>query len=236
MVILASDTSTDIASVAVRKPDGEVVHVEMDVDRPHSETLLPAVEEVLALAGFLRRDVAAIAVGTGPGAFTGLRVGLATFKGWAIASHLPILPVPSLDALAFPSVREGKEVAVLADARKGEVYTCRYSGLDVHGLPVKQDETELIPLAEVLSRPDYTPRDGLWYIGTGVKLLFNTEGGIWPEGSVLYHARPQASDILYIGEIMMALGRSISPSTLVPEYIRPPDAKSQHSPGGVTES
>ncbi len=211
------------------------MQVEMDRTRPHSETLLTAVDEVLSLAGLVRRDVEALAVGTGPGAFTGLRVGLSTFKGWALASHLPILPVPSLDAVAFPPVREERDVIVLADARKGEVYACRYGGLDVHGLPVRHGKTELIPLGEVFSLPEFSLPGEPLFLGTGVMLLFETTGGSWPKAVSDYRSQPQASEILAIGEIMMSLERSVPPSSLVPEYVRPPDARPQGSPGQVID-
>jgi len=236
MIILASDTSAGIGSVAVRNSDGEVVLVEMDASRPHSETLLPAVEEVLSLAGLVRRDVQAIAVGTGPGAFTGLRVGLATFKGWACASRLPLLPVPSLDAVAFSSLKEGKEVIVLADARKGEVYACRYGSLDIRGLPVRHGKTELVPVGEVRCWADSSGFGNPLFLGTGVPLLLEAGGGGWTETMADHRGQPLASEILAIGEIMMSLERFVRPSSLKPEYVRSPDARPQGSPGQIRDS
>ena len=211
------------------------MQVEMDGSRPHSETLLPAVEEVLSLAGLVRRDVQAIAVGTGPGAFTGLRVGLATFKGWACASCLPLLPVPSLDAVAVSSLKEGKEVIVLADARKGEVYACRYGGLDICGLPVRHGKTELIPVGEVRCWADSSGFGNPLFLGTGVPLLPEAERGGWTETMADHRGQPRASEILAIGEIMMSLGRFVRPSSLKPEYVRPPDARPQESPGQIRD-
>jgi tRNA threonylcarbamoyladenosine biosynthesis protein TsaB len=234
MIILASDTSTSLGSVAVRDLNGRVMFVEMNDSKPHSETLLPAVVEVLSLAGLDRGDVQALAVGTGPGAFTGLRVGLATFKGWASASCLPLLPVPSLDAVAFPVLREGKTVMVVADARKGEVYAAYFKRLDDYGLPVRQRKTELIPLGDVQAWMDSTGDNGALILGTGVPLLKEREIG--DRLRLADHpGHPSAMEVLAAGEIMLSLDRTVEPSSLVPEYVRPPSAKPTGGSGGLSD-
>ena len=231
MVILAADTSTGFGSVAIRGPGGDILLVRMDGERPHSETLLPSVDEALSLAGLTRREVRALAVGTGPGIFTGLRVGLSTFKGWALALGLPLLPVPSHGAAAFFSLREGKEVLVLTDARKGEVFASRFRGLDENGLPSKRGGTVLLPLEKVGSWASPPLPAPARILGTAVPLLLEKGGEEWMGENDPSSLDPLAPGVLCIGEILLSLGRSVGPESLVPEYVRPPDARLPGSPG-----
>jgi len=233
MVILAADTSTGLASVAVRDPGGKIVLVRADGKRPHSETLLPSFEEALSLAGLGRGDVRALAVGTGPGIFTGLRVGLATVKGWALASGLPLLPVPSHEAAAFSSLKEGKKVLVLTDARKGEVFASAFCGLEEDGLPERSGDTLLLPLGKVRAWAAPYLSDGPVVFGTAVPLLGEGEGDKWSGRASVFKEEPLAAGVLAIGEVLMSLGRSVGPAFLVPEYVRPPDARPQGSMGPV---
>ncbi|MBN2720225.1 MAG: tRNA (adenosine(37)-N6)-threonylcarbamoyltransferase complex dimerization subunit type 1 TsaB [Proteobacteria bacterium] len=234
MVILAADTSTGFGSVAIRGPGGDILLVSMEGEKPHSETLLPSIDKALSLAGLTRREVRALAAGTGPGNFTGLRVGLSTFKGWALALGLPILPVPSHAAAAYFSLGEGKEVLVLTDARKGEVFASRFRGLDENGIPSKQGETVLLPLEEAVSWASSSPSGPAKILGTAVPLLMEREGAGWIGENDLSPLDPLAPGVLCIGEILLSLGRSVGPESLVPEYVRPPDARPPGSSGIMT--
>jgi tRNA threonylcarbamoyladenosine biosynthesis protein TsaB len=218
--------------VALRGPEGKILREDLGSDSPHSETLLPGVEKILVRAGLARKDVQAIAVGTGPGAFTGLRVGLATFKAWATASGLPLIPVISMDAVAMPLLKEGTPAVVLSDARKGEVYAAYYSSLKDGILPRRQGEVRLIPNDEVLNWVSTLNDPNARLIGTGLPLL--VEKGLLDDldnvgdGSEV----PDAVWILALAEILLSLGRTVDPSGLVPYYVRPPDAK-KPSPGTI---
>ncbi|MGI8676836.1 MAG: tRNA (adenosine(37)-N6)-threonylcarbamoyltransferase complex dimerization subunit type 1 TsaB [Nocardioidaceae bacterium] len=125
MLLLAFDTATPAVTAALH--DGErVVAAATSVDaRRHGELLAPAIATVLRDAGADRRDVTAIAVGVGPGPFTGLRVGLVTARTLAAALRVPVHGVCTLDALAA-AVSEPAELAVATDARRKEVYWARY--------------------------------------------------------------------------------------------------------------
>jgi tRNA threonylcarbamoyladenosine biosynthesis protein TsaB len=235
MIILASDTSTSLGSVALRGPEGIVLRENLDRDKPHSETLLPAVERILIRAGVTRKDVQAIAVGTGPGAFTGLRVGLATFKAWAAASGLPLIPVVSMDAVAWPLLKEGSSVVVLADARKGEVYAAYYPFLENGALPRRQGEVMLIPHDRVSDWIVSLKDPGARMVGTGLSLL-EEKGlldGLEKVGGG--SGEPDAVWVLALAEIFFSLGRTVDPSGLIPCYVRPPDAE-KPSPGTIVTS
>jgi len=233
MIVLASDTSSSQGSVALRDQGGEVLREDLGSGRPHSETLLPAVERVLARAGLSRMDVQAIAVGTGPGAFTGLRVGLATFKAWAAASGLPLIPVVSMDALAWPLLKEGIPVVALTDARKGEVYAAYYPFLDGKGLPQRQGEVMMIPHDRVLKWVSSLDDPEVRPVGTGLPLLAEKGqlGDMLDDIKIIDVGSgvPDAVWILVLAEILLSLGLTVEPSGLLPYYVRPPDAKKPSS-------
>jgi tRNA threonylcarbamoyl adenosine modification protein YeaZ len=129
-VLLAFDTATPFVSVALH--DGDDVVVELRSERPmkHGEQLAPLIEQALAQAGVVRQDLTAVAVGVGPGPFTGLRVGLVTARTLAYVLDIPVHGVCSLDVLAVEAVETGAvtagEFLVATDARRKEVYVARY--------------------------------------------------------------------------------------------------------------
>jgi tRNA threonylcarbamoyladenosine biosynthesis protein TsaB len=123
MLILALETSTDFGSCALWR-DGTLSERLCPAGKPHSETLLPLVRELLAEAGVTIGQLDGIAFGVGPGAFTGLRVACGAAQGLAVAAGVPLLPVTSLETLAAQSGAE--RVLALLDARMGEVYSGTY--------------------------------------------------------------------------------------------------------------
>jgi tRNA threonylcarbamoyladenosine biosynthesis protein TsaB len=124
-VLLALDTATPAVTVAVH--DGERVVAESSVVDPlrHGELLAPAISQVLSDAGIWVSDLTGIAVGVGPGPFTGLRVGIMTARTMSVALGLPVYGVCTLDAVAFAVEADGPFV-VATDARRKEVYWARY--------------------------------------------------------------------------------------------------------------
>ena len=125
-MLLAFDTATPRVTVALA--DGERLLAAYDVEQglAHGELLAPAIERVLREAGAIPSDVSAVAVGIGPGPYTGLRVGLVTARtmGWALG--VPVYGVCSLDIVAAEV--EAPEFWVATDARRKEVYLARYAG------------------------------------------------------------------------------------------------------------
>lgn len=128
-MLLAFDTSSPTVSVAVH--DGVDVVGETASSQPmkHGEQLLPTIQRVLASVSASPRDLTALAVGVGPGPFTGLRVGLVTARTLAHTLELPVYGVCSLDVLAVEAVETGAvggEFVVATDARRREVYLATY--------------------------------------------------------------------------------------------------------------
>lgn len=127
MLLLALDTATPAVTVALH--DGEdVIASSSQVDaRRHGELLLPAVDRVLAEAGLTLDAVTAIVTGTGPGPYTGLRVGLMTADTFGLALGVPVYGLCTLDALAYATDIEKGPFVVATDARRKEVYWAEYA-------------------------------------------------------------------------------------------------------------
>ena len=159
MTILGFDTSTAATSAAVLLPDGELVEelppAARLAERPaHATELMPAIDEVMTRAGIGFDDLDAIAVGVGPGTFTGLRIGVATARSLAKASGLPVRGVSSLAVLAA-GMSDGLRLPLI-DAKRGEVYAALFesdaerwppAALGIDALLARLREAELKPLA-----------------------------------------------------------------------------------------
>ncbi|WP_369371049.1 tRNA (adenosine(37)-N6)-threonylcarbamoyltransferase complex dimerization subunit type 1 TsaB [Promicromonospora sp. Populi] len=131
MAVLALDTSAAVAVSLVDEDGARLASRTSDERRRHAESLAPLINEVLAEAGIERSALTSVVAGTGPAPFTGLRVGLVTARTLALALGIPVLGVPSLDALAVQAVsdlglRPGAEILATSDARRKEVYWARY--------------------------------------------------------------------------------------------------------------
>jgi tRNA threonylcarbamoyl adenosine modification protein YeaZ len=125
VLLLAFDTATPAVTVALRADEGVLAeHTEVDARR-HGELLAPGIEKVLAAAGCSRTELTGVAVGVGPGPFTGLRVGLMTARALGDALEIPVHGVCTLDILAA-AVTAQSAFAVATDARRREVYWATY--------------------------------------------------------------------------------------------------------------
>lgn len=128
-MLLAFDTATPHVTVALHDGDSVVARFESEVPMRHGEMLAPGIAHVLREARVSVEAVTAIAVGVGPGPFTGLRVGLVTARTLALARQLPVHGVCSLDILAAAAIDAGlEEFLVATDARRKEVYLAAYAG------------------------------------------------------------------------------------------------------------
>lgn len=125
-LVLAVETATPRCSVALGDEAGVRASSTADGERRHVEALAPAIAEACRVAGVSLDELEALAVDVGPGLFTGMRVGIATVQGLALALRLPVHAVSSLDVLAFPLRHESCPVAAVVDARRGEVFAAVY--------------------------------------------------------------------------------------------------------------
>ncbi len=127
MKILAIESSGLVASVAVTENNTLLGEYTMNHKKTHSQTLLPMLDELAKMIELDLTSIDAIAVSMGPGSFTGLRIGSATAKGLGLALDKPIIPVPTVDALAFNLWGTEKLVCPLMDARRQQAYTGLYT-------------------------------------------------------------------------------------------------------------
>ncbi|MBI3598413.1 MAG: tRNA (adenosine(37)-N6)-threonylcarbamoyltransferase complex dimerization subunit type 1 TsaB [Nitrospirae bacterium] len=134
MKILGIETATRFASVAFIDETRLVAEYRIALGMRHAERLLPLIDSMLREAHVSLSDLHAIAVSIGPGSFTGLRVGLATAKGLAIGCGLPLVPVPTLEAMALPFCHSKTVIVPVITARKDAVYWAIFSpeGVRLH--------------------------------------------------------------------------------------------------------
>ena len=122
MKILAIETSTMLGGVAIADEKGLIAETRLNVKSTHSERLMATIDEQLRQAELVLGDIDAFAVASGPGSFTGLRIGLSTAKGLCYATGKPLVMVPTLEAFARSFPFSSHPVCIMLDARRGEVY------------------------------------------------------------------------------------------------------------------
>ena len=126
MKVLAIDSSGVTASVAVADDNNIISEFTVNNRQTHSQTLLPMLDKAVQMSEIPLEDIDAIAVASGPGSFTGLRIGSATAKGLGLALKKPVIPVPTLDGLAYRAACYNGIICPLMDARRNQVYTAAY--------------------------------------------------------------------------------------------------------------
>ena len=163
MIVLGFDTATAASAVGLILADGSVLQARDDPEvdqRPgHATRLLPLAHGLLGDAGIGWGLLERIAVGVGPGTFTGLRIGIATARGLAQSLGVELVGVSSLSALAREATLEGGGVLAVIDARRGEVFVAPYDG------EVELFEPQVLPpsgLAELLGRVEALTGHGRW--------------------------------------------------------------------------
>lgn len=216
MNLLALDTSTEACSVALLCGDRLSFRHEL-APRKHAEQVLPWIEQLLAEAGLARAQLDAIAVGRGPGGFTGVRLAVAVAQGLAFGLDRPLLPVSSLAALAMQA-GGGERDCVLAaiDARMGELYLGAFR-IDCDGLAVAQGE-------EWMATPisAFVPIESGWRgVGSGYAAA---DGTLRQRATHFFSLRedayPDARAIARLGRRDFDAGVRVRPDQLEPAYLR----------------
>ena len=127
MKILAIDSSGLVATIAILEEDNMLAEYTLNYKKTHSQTLLPMLDEIVRRMDFDINTIDAIAVAAGPGSFTGLRIGSATAKGLGLALDKPIIPVPTVDGIAYNMCGTSGVICPLMDARRNQTYTGLYT-------------------------------------------------------------------------------------------------------------
>ncbi|MFG6193219.1 tRNA (adenosine(37)-N6)-threonylcarbamoyltransferase complex dimerization subunit type 1 TsaB [Nonomuraea sp. JJY05] len=213
MLVLAFDTATPAVTAALHD-GGRVLAEHTTIDaRRHGELLVPTIEHVLDEAGAALRDVTAIVAGSGPGPYTGLRVGLMTAQGLATTLGVPAYGICTLDAVAYGSGL-AEPFLVATDARRKEVFWARYADM----------RTRLD--GPFVDRPADVPVDGLPVVGAGAGLYAEILG----ESDAPPY--PYAGALAALAAERLAEGTPLDPPR--PIYLRRPDAAVPGAPKRVT--
>lgn len=216
MKLLAFETATEACSVAVWD-DGRMLERFEVAPRRHAELALPWADAVLAEAGIARAQLDAIAVGRGPGAFTGVRLAIGLAQGIALALDRPVLPVSTLAALALRAPADAGCILSAIDARMGEVYTAAFRR-EGEGVAPLSDERVWAP--DVVELPPGAQR---WdAVGTGLAAL---EGALLARlqpwlGRVDSAALPHAADVARLAALDFAAGKAVAAELIEPAYLR----------------
>ena len=225
-MILSLNTSTRQCSMALLSMDRTVIAENLMFEgKGHFGSLMPAVDTLLTGSGFEQKNIECVAVATGPGSFTGLRVGLSLAKGFCQALDIPLIGISSLRALAFQLPFTPHPIAPLLSSRKGEVFTGLFLWNREHKLR-RKEEDNCFKLEDL---PSYITETTV-FIGND----FLNQGNLL-KARVGSHARiapPQCWQIRAssVGALALArfdAGDTDDPGTLVPRYYRPPDIRSK---------
>ena len=236
--MLSLDTSTQVSSVAVLAGGRLASEVTMQAKLTHSETLLPHVEQALAMAGVKKEELTGLAVSLGPGSFTGLRIGLAAAKAMSYVLQIPIVGVPTLEALALHYHMPEITIFSLMDAQKKNVYVEQLSW-EKAGASLSLNVEQPIavrPLAEVLAEAGRMAANGRPTVLVGdivQKKLIGKDGrasekAAIPPGVLLPPPElvlPRASHVAWLGAERLAKGDADNVMDLEPIYVRKSEAE-----------
>ena len=217
-MILGIETATRALSVALVENGRLLASILVQRGNLHDELLLPVTSQLFQDAQADWSGVAAVAVSAGPGSFTGLRIGMAAAKGIAMSRNIPLVAVPTFDALALHIAGSGIPAAdatlvTAFDARGGDVYAARY---EIHGGTMQRAAG---PLAGTLDTILPGLPDGTWLAGDAAAAQAALSGG-------RYRALPgteagvHAGAVALLGERLHAEGRHDSIDECEPQYLR----------------
>ena len=218
MLLLALDTSTESGSLALLTDDQVVAERTLDTPGSFLVHLLPALDALLAQTGHTLPEIEAICVSQGPGNFTGLRLGLATAQGLALALGVPAVPVPTLEVLAAPLAGSPHPVGAVADAKRQEVYLGLF---DCRGeFPHPLAPPERLAAAALPGRL----QPPILLTGPGLKphkdfLTAHLAPGVLLASEDLW--LPRAATVGLLGRRRLAQGLAVPLPQLTPLYLRP---------------
>ncbi len=220
MKLLAIDSSGMVASVAVWEDDLLLAEYTVNYKKTHSQTLLPMLDEAAKMIELDLESLDAIAVTKGPGSFTGLRIGSATVKGLGLALKKPVIPVPTVDALAYNLAYAKELVCPIMDARRAQVYTglYRFDGQEMETV-MEQTPLAVAELAEKLNQLG----EPVIFLGDGVPVyeqllgeLLKVEHSFAPA----HMNRQRAGSLAALGARLYEKGGTVTAMEFQPDYLR----------------
>ena len=235
MKILGLDSSGLVAGVAVVEDCVLLAEYTTDYKKTHSQTLLPMLEELCNMIELDLNTVDGIAIASGPGSFTGLRIGSATAKGLGLALNKPLVEVPTLEGLAWNLWGTSRLVCPLMDARRNQVYTAVYEFIPQGESFRLQTVIPQAPMdiVDLLGRLNEIGRE-IVFLGDGVPVYLNL---IKEHAEVSYSLAPascnrqRAACIAALGMVYFAAGKIVSAGDHKPEYLRKSQAEQEEKNG-----
>lgn len=219
-MILAIDSSSLVASVALVGEDAIIAEYTVNLKKTHSQTLLPMIDEIFTMTGLDKKELKAIAVTGGPGSFTGLRIGAATAKGLALALNIPIINISTIDAMAYNYNHCNKLVCPIMDARRNQVYTgiyrCPEEELQIVVKPCALSIDELIDKLNELN-------EEVVFIGDGIPVFKEKTDetlAVKHFYAKQHQGRQRSSTIGAIAWNMYKEGKTTNPDKFAPDYLR----------------
>lgn len=225
MRIVALDSSSLVASVAILEDDNLIGEYTVNYKRTHSETLLPMLDELFRMLQIDKKSIDAFAIAAGPGSFTGLRIGSATVKGLARALDKPIIPVPTLEGLAYNLCGYQNLICPIMDARRGETYTGIYE-FNKNDISVIMDQTAM-PMEALIDKLNILEREVI-FLGDGVPVFSKM---ISESLKAPYMLAPANSNRQRAGSVGVAalhyarMGKMENACSHAPIYLRKPQAE-----------
>jgi len=230
MRILGIDSSGLVAGVAVAEDDVLLAEYNVNYKKTHSQTLLPMLDEVKKMIDLDMESIDAIAVASGPGSFTGLRIGSATAKGLGLALGKPIVEVPTLEGLAYNLCGAKSLVCPLIDARRDQVYTGVYA-FEKNMLRAVEPQAA-VDISFIIGRineiGEQDPEQEVIFLGDGVPVYRDKieEGLKIPFCYAPASAnRQRAGSVAALGAVYFAQGKAIPAGEHRPEYLRKSQAE-----------
>jgi tRNA threonylcarbamoyladenosine biosynthesis protein TsaB len=220
--LLTIQTATPAGSVALTAGERLLGELFFDCRRPHGSWLLAAVDRLCREAGMAVGDLDGFGVTIGPGSFTGLRVGLATVKGLALASGKPVAGVSTLQTLAMQAPHAAWPVCTVLDARKQEVYASVYQWQD--GWPRPLAEERALPPEQLLAGLS----GDVLFVGDGAtvyRTLITRQLGSRAHFLPAAYDPPRAAHAALLAQRAFEAGAAQPPAAVNPVYIRPSEAE-----------
>lgn len=225
MTVLGIETATPVCGVALGREGSILVERSLNTGTHHAERLLPMVRDALDEAGLELRDLDGIAVSIGPGSFTGLRIGLSTAKSLCWSAGLPLVAVPTLDAMAAQFPYAACPVCPALDARKKEVYAALYD-TSSGGLRTLIAPAAVSPVSFVASLTG-----PVLFVGDGAR-LYRREIVAELGGAARFAPppldRPSAAAVAALGLFKLERGESEDLVRAEPVYLRKSEAELKH--------
>lgn len=220
MKVLGVDSSGLVASVAIVEDDNLLAEYTVNYKKTHSQTLLPMLDEITRMTEMDLESIDAIAVAAGPGSFTGLRIGAATVKGLGLALDKPVIPVPTVDGLAYQMWGSTALVCPLMDARRKQTYTGLYRF--TNGVFEVVEPQCAVAIEEILERVNAldTPvvflGDGVPVFQEDIKRLCRVPYVFAPA----HQNKQSGAAVATLGLQYLAEGKAVSAADFRPEYLR----------------